>query len=313
MLLSLFFFFVGLFLLYYGAEYLVEGSSRLALSFGVRPLIIGMTIVAFATSMPELLVTVFAALRGSVDLAVGNVVGSNVANIGLILGSSALVAPLHVDRSLLRRELPIMLMASLLLWLFALDQHLGALEGAVLLSGLAAFIFYCLQCGRQGQIEPQQQLDEVRNEQQYRRRDILFILGGVIALALGAELLIKGASTIARAFGVSDLLIGLSVVAFGTSLPELAASVVSAMKGELELSVGNVIGSNIFNVLFVIGISSIIHPLPVNPQLHTFQFPVMILIGALLYPMLMRSKFVTRTHGVLFLASYLTFLVVSFL
>lgn len=313
MLLSLLFFFAGLFLLYYGAEYLVEGSSRLALSFGVRPLIVGMTIVAFATSMPELLVTMFAAIRGSVDLAVGNVVGSNVANIGLILGSSALVAPLRVERSLLRRELPIMLLASLLFWLFALDNHLGSLEGLILLSGLVGFIYYCVSCGKQEQIEPLPTAEDVHKEKRYRRRDIVYILAGIVALALGAELLIKGASAIARAYGVSELVIGLSVVAFGTSLPELAASVVSALKGELELSVGNVIGSNIFNILFVIGISSSIHPLPVNPQLHFFQFPVMLLIGGLLYPMLWRSLVVKRLHGALLVGSYLIFLTVSFL
>jgi len=312
MLLSVVFFFAGLLLLYFGAEYLVEGSSKLALSFGVRPLIIGMTIVAFATSMPELLVTMFAAIRGSVDLAVGNVVGSNVANIGLILGSSALVAPLRVERSLLRRELPIMLLASMLFWLFALDNHLGLIEGVILLCGLAGFIYYCLMCSKQGQIEPQSLAEDVRKEQQYRRRDLFYILGGIVALAVGAELLIKGASFIARAYGVSELVIGLSVVAFGTSLPELAASVVSAMKGELELSVGNVIGSNIFNILFVIGLSSSIHPLPVNPQLHAFQFPVMLVIGMLLYPMLLRSQVVKRLHGAVFVGSYLLFIAVSF-
>ena len=314
MLLSLVLFFVGLFLLYFGAEYLVEGSSRLALSFGVRPLIIGMTIVAFATSMPELLVTVFAAARGSVDLAVGNVVGSNVANIGLILGSSALVAPLTVERTLLTRELPIMLLASLLFWLFALDNHLGLFEGVTLLAGLVGFLYYCISFGRQGAgLEPLTELDEVKAEQRYRKRDVVYIVGGIVALAIGAECLIKGASTIARAFGVTELVIGLSVVAFGTSLPELAASVVSAMKGELELSVGNVIGSNIFNVLFVIGISCTIHPLPVNPQLHYFQFPAMIIVGALLFPMLIKSRVINRLHGAIFVTSYIIFIVVSFL
>jgi len=313
MVFSIILFFAGLLLLYYGAEYLVEGSSRLALSFGVRPLVIGMTIVAFATSMPELLVTLFAAVRGSVDLAVGNVVGSNVANIGLILGSSALVAPLAVDKSLLRRELPFMLIASLLFWLLALDSLIGRFEGVLLLGGLLLFVFYCLRTGKQEPLDAPPIAEEVLKEQGYRRRDLLYILGGVIALAVGAEMLIKGATTIARAFGVSELAIGLSVVAFGTSLPELAASIVSAVKGEVEISVGNVIGSNIFNILFVIGLSSSLRELPVNPDLLRFHFPVMLLTGAVLYPLVMRRYLLTRLHGIGLIALYGAFIVVSYL
>ena len=312
MLVSLLMFFAGLFLLYFGAEYLVEGSSRLALSFGIRPLVIGMTIVAFATSMPELLVTLFAALEGSVDLAVGNVVGSNVANIGLILGCSALVTPLSVEGSLLRRELPMMIVASLLFWFFAFDGQLQIYEGVILLLGLAGFLVYCINSSRQEPLDIPPPIEKVRTEQRYRKRDVVFILGGIVALALGAELLIRGASDIARVFGISELVIGLSIVAFGTSLPELAASIVSAMKGELDISVGNVIGSNIFNILFVIGVSSCLHPLPVNPLLHRFQFPAMILVGALVFPMVIKGKVLSRGHGAILVASYLVFIVVSF-
>ena len=312
MLLSLILFFAGLLLLYFGAEYLIEGSSRLALSFGVRPLIIGMTVVAFATSMPELLVTVLAAMRGSTDLAVGNVLGSNVANIGLILGSSAIVAPLVVDRSILSRELPIMLMASLMFWLLSLNGIVGRAEGILLLLGLAAFLYYCLRSGKQTQLEPEQLADEVQSEKQHRRKDIVYIVLGIVALAIGAEMMIKGSTNIARIFGISELVIGLSVVAFGTSLPELAASIVSAVKGEMEISVGNVIGSNIFNILFVIGMIRSIRALPVNPQLHSFQFPTMLAIGALLYPMLWKKARLSRLHGGLLLLIYFAFIVVSF-
>ncbi len=313
MVVAVILFFVGLLLLYFGAEYLVEGSSRLALSFGVRPLVIGMTIVAFATSMPELLVTLFAAVRGSVDLAVGNVVGSNVANIGLILGSSALVAPLVVDRSLLRRELPFMLLASLLFWLLALDHLISRYEGVVLLVGLAAFIYYCLRTGKQDPLEIPSIAGDVQKEKRYRKRDLFYIAGGILALGVGAELLVNGATTIARAFGVSELAIGLSVVAFGTSLPELAASIVSAVKGEIEISVGNVIGSNIFNILFVIGLSSGVRELPVHPDLLHFQFPVMLLVGAVLYPLVMRRQQLNRLHGAGLIALYGAFIVVSYL
>ncbi|WP_432821039.1 calcium/sodium antiporter [Trichloromonas sp.] len=313
MLMAAVLFFVGLLILYYAADFLVDGSSRLALSFGIRPLIIGMTIVAFATSMPELMVSLFAAFKGSADIASGNIIGSNVANIGLILGVAALLAPIKVARSTMLREIPIMIAASVLLLLFSLDGRLSFGNGLVLFLLLLAFLVYCLRSAREKGLERPAPADLVAKERLSRRRDLVLILLGIIGLGFGAELMVRSAVTIARALGLSELVIGMTIVALGTSLPELAASVMSACKGEMDISVGNVIGSNIFNVLFVLGICPMVSPLAIDPSVLRFELPLMLLFCLALIPLAGRRLRLGRPEGAILLIGYCLFVGVLYL
>lgn len=311
MVLASILFVAGLLLLYYGAEYLVTGSSRLALSYGVKPLIIGMTIVAFATSMPELLVSLLAAIRGSADLAAGNIVGSNIANIGLILGCAALLRPMIVGRSTMSREIPFMIAASLLLYGFCWDGELGFFNGLILFTLLLGFLAYCLHSVKQSRLTSEPEASRIEKEKSRRSHDFFLILVGIIGLAVGAELMVRSAMTIARHFGVSELVIGISIVALGTSLPELAASVVSAWKGEMDLSIGNVIGSNIFNTLFVLGICPIISPLAIAPSLLKIDMPVMLGFSFALVLLSLKGRF-GRFQGSLLLVCYALFMATLF-
>jgi cation:H+ antiporter len=302
----------GLLLLYYGAEYLVTGSSRLALSFGVRPLVVGLTVVAFATSMPEFMVSLFATIRGASSMAAGNIIGSNIANIGLILGVAALITPVVVARSTLVRELPMMVIASLALYGMALDGEIAFMNGLILFLSLLAFLIYCLMTARNPSLPYDLEIDKVLNEMSVKRgQNIALVLIGMAGLGLGAELMVRGAVLVATLLGVSELIIGLSIVALGTSLPELAASVMSAWKGEMDISVGNVIGSNIFNVLFVLGICPMIRPVMLEPRALTLDFPIMLAFCALLIGLLTLVSprlQLDRKRGLLLLGAYLIFI-----
>ncbi len=297
----------GLALLYYGAEFLVKGSSLLALSFGIRPLVIGMTVVAFATSMPEMMVSLNAVLKGSSNLAAGNVIGSNIANIGLILGATALLAPMAVARGTLVREIPIMLIASLAVFLMSLDGQLGRLDGFFLLVGLITFLGYCFFSSRQVQAYLEDAPVET-NQVTSQRRNFVLILIGIAGLGFGAELMVRSAVFIARHCGISDVIIGVTVVALGTSLPELAASTVSALKGEPDLSVGNVIGSNIFNIFFVLGFCSLVRPITIEPGVLSYELPLMLFFSLALWPLVKRRLRLGRTEGGLLLLGYLAFI-----
>jgi cation:H+ antiporter len=308
MTVSILVFFVGLVVLYYGADFLVDGSSRLALSFGIRPLIIGMTIVSFATSMPELMVSLLAVGKGSSAIAVGNIVGSNVANIGLILGVSALVLPLKVPRGLLRRELPFMVGATVALYVMCLDGQLGLTDAIILLTLLVFFIIYCIRYARNTGTDPDTPEHVVEAEQDHRGRDVLYIVGGIIGLGLGANWMVSSAVTIARAIGLSELFIGMTIVALGTSLPELAASLMSAAKGEMDISIGNVIGSNIFNILFVLGLCPLFQPIAVDPSILRFELPIVLLFSFALIPLCWHRFEVSRLKGALLFMSYVAFI-----
>lgn len=308
MTVSILVFFVGLVVLYYGADFLVDGSSRLALSFGVRPLIIGMTIVSFATSMPELMVSLLAVGKGSSDIAVGNIVGSNIANIGLILGVSALLLPLKVPRGLVWRELPFMVGTMVALYLMCLDGQLGLIDASVLLTLLALFIIYCIRYARHTGTDPVAPEHVVESEQGHRGRDVLYIVGGIIGLGLGANWMVSSAVTIARAIGLSELFIGMTIVALGTSLPELAASLMSAAKGEMDISIGNVIGSNIFNVLFVLGLCPLFQPIAVDPSILRFELPFLLIFSFALIPLCWHRFELTRLKGAVLLMGYILFI-----
>ncbi len=295
----------GLALLYFGAEGLVRGGTALALRFGVSPLVIGLTVVAFGTSSPELVVSVQAALNGNGAIAVGNVVGSNICNIALILGLSALIRPLRVHAHLLRLDVPVMIVVSMLLLLLLLDGRISRAEGFFLLAGIIGYTGYNIWQARREAPRIQEEFAQALPTPLNKAwLDVLYVLGGLGLLMAGADLLVDGATVIARTFGMSDAMIGLTIVAIGTSLPELATSVVAAARGEGDIAIGNVIGSNVFNILGILGVSSLVRPLQ-NEGINLVDLGVMTAVAVLMLP-LMRTGFrLMRGEGALLLALYI--------
>lgn len=309
MLLTCGLFILGLVLLSLGAKWLVEGSSGIALHFGIRPIIVGMTVVAFGTSMPEFVFNLAATLQGSNDLGLGNIVGSNIANIALVLGVSAIFHPIKIDKSLIKIEYPIILGSSILFFLMALDGVIGPFDGIILTLVFAGFMVYMIKTSANGSIEGLVELPEVESTQTSSIKNILFAVLGLVLLITGARLMVDSAVEIARFFHVSELVIGLTIIAVGTSLPELAASVMSTIKKEADISLGNVLGSNIFNVLFVIGLLSIFLPtLSEGETTLTLHFPAMILVTLLLGLLLWLKNHISRLDGILFVSSYIVYL-----
>jgi cation:H+ antiporter len=298
----------GLALLVFGADWLIGAAARLATRYGVSAFVVGLTVVAFGTSGPELVVSAVASLRGSGDIAIGNVVGSNIANIALILGVSAIMCPIAIQRGMLARDVPLMVGFSVLLYLLILDGELGRFEGGVLLAAFAGFMLYVVFAARQ-QRPGALQVEEVVAEGEARTgRDAALVLVGVVALAVGAHLMVEGASSLARDLGVSEVVIGLSLVAIGTSLPELAASIAAARRREPEIIVGNIVGSNIFNVTLILGTASVLRPLGVHEHVIRMEAPIMIGISALLLPLVYTGMRLARWEGWVLLAGYAGFL-----
>ncbi len=297
--------------LYLGAEGFVRGSARLAQYFGVSRLVIGLTLVAFGTSAPELAVSLLAALQGTPALAVGNIVGSNIANIGLILALAALIRPIHVRSSLIRREVPFMIVISFLFYGLAFNGLISRLDGLVLVAGLAVFLVLMYVYRAEGLIE-EGGADSVVEANPGRARAIVLsgalALGGLLVLLVGARLLVDSAVALARAFGISEGIIGLSLVAVGTSLPELATSVVAALRRETAISIGNIVGSNIFNLLSVLGIVALVRPLPVEAAWLQREIPIMLLFALALLPIMKTRGAVQRLEGGLLLIGYIAFL-----
>lgn len=252
---------IGLVGLFVGGEFLVRGAVGIARKFGLSPLVIGLTVVGFGTSAPELLVSVQAALGGTPAIAMGNVVGSNIANILLILGVAAVISPVALGFGPLRRDLGVMLAATLALWGMILGGYLGRIEGLILFAGLLGFLYTAL---RSGKVEVDEKL--VTADPPPLWRAALIAVAGLAVLMISARLLITSATEIARAFGVTEAVIGLTIVAIGTSLPELATSVVAALRKQADIAVGNVVGSNIFNILGILGLTALIAPVPVDPR-----------------------------------------------
>ena len=302
----------GLVLLVAGAEVLVRGAARLAAQFGIPPLIIGLTVVAFGTSAPETAVSVQAALNGSGDIAIGNVVGSNIANVLLILGLSALVAPLIVSRQLIRLDVPLMIGASLVTWALAMDGSLGRLDGALLFGGVVAYTLFLIIGSRRSKATDNR--DEFADEFGLHETpkpyawaiNLALLVAGLVLLVGGSNLLVEGAVTLAKALGLSELVIGLTIIAVGTSLPELATSMIAAFKGERDIAVGNVVGSNLFNLLCVLGLASLVSPLPINVSANalSFDFPVMIAVAVACLPIFFAGYRINRWEGALFVAYY---------
>lgn len=303
----------GLVGLFFGGNWLVRGASNLALSFGVSVLIIALTFVAIGTSMPELLVSLQAAMTGKSDLAVGNVIGSNIANIGLILGATGLIAPLSVKAILLRREIPIMILISALAFVLTIDGQISRLDGAILLLSFAAFnlLFYWL-ARRESETQKRllSDLEDKPDAGLSRWREFLFLFAGVVALVLGSRMMVEGAVNLARLFGISELVIAITLVAFGTSLPELAASLSAAYHRETDLAIGNVVGSNIANLLLVLGVTAFVQPISVDRGEVQFEFIVMIAFAVLLIPF-MRHQRLGRRGSAIFLGAYIAFVIYS--
>ncbi len=304
MILSLLSIALGLALLYVGAEGLVRGSAALALRLGLTPLVVGLTVVAFGTSSPELVVSLQAALSDNGAIAIGNVVGSNICNVALILGLSALIRPLKVHTQLLRFDVPLMVVASVLLALLLLDGALGRLEGALLTTGIVSYTGYLLWKARTMNSGLQEEFAEALPARQGALwRHVAFVVGGLGLLVVGANLLVKGAVAVAETLGLSKAFIGLTIVALGTSLPEMATSLVAAVRREGDIAVGNIVGSNVFNILAILGLSSLAHPLQTQGVAMT-DLVVMTAFAVLMLP-LMRSGFqLVRWEGALLLALY---------
>jgi len=278
---------VGLILLIWGADRFVNGAAAIARNLGVAPLMIGLTIVAFATSAPEVLVSVVAALRGEPDLAVGNAIGSNIANIGLVLGTVALFRPIELKSATLRREMPALLAVSLLTVALFLDSQLNRVDGFVLLTGLVIVVIWLVRLGlRTSSTDPLQADFEAEIPSNMNMRLAIFwLIVGIASLLFGAQLLVDGAIEIARSVGVSEVVIGITLVAVATSLPELAVSLVSAIRGEYGLAIGNIVGSNIFNLLAVIGVAAVIQPAILPPSVLSLHIFVMVAFTLVLFAM----------------------------
>jgi cation:H+ antiporter len=306
-------FVAGLVLLVVGAEGLVRGASRLAAAVGLSPLVIGLTVVAFGTGAPEMAVSVGSALAGQGDLAVGNVVGSNIFNVLFILGASAAIAPLLVSMQLLRVDVPVMIGVSVAALLLAADGVVGRLEGILLVGGLAAYTGLLIRLSRRERAAIQ---DEFAAEYASAAQSagqlalqVALVAGGLGLLVLGARWLVGAAVQMATAFGLSELVIGLTIVAAGTSLPEVATSLIATMRGERDIAVGNVVGSNIFNVLGVLGLSAAVAPdgLRVTPAALGFDMPVMIAAAMACLPIFFTGRVIARWEGWLFLAYYVAY------
>ena len=295
----------GFVLLFFGGDWLVDGGVALARKYRISSLVIGMTIVAFGTSAPELLVSMISAIKGSAGIAMGNVIGSNIANIGLILGLTSLICPIETDNSKVVRHGSIMIVASLILMVFALYSGISRIEGLTLFACLILFTTISI---RKGRTQPQEADIE---DQEGKPMTILAAIGLIVLscamLAFGADILVDGATTLASAMGVSDKVIGLTIVALGTSLPELAASVAAAIKKQMDISIGNIIGSNIFNILCVLGVSTSIKPISLEFQDYMSDFIWMLgfSVFVIIFTTMRKKKGrLGRTAGILFLLAY---------
>ena len=299
----------GVVALYGGAELLVAGAGRLALGIGLRAATVGVTVVAFATTAPELFVSVIGALNVSTDIGLGAIIGSNIANIGLVLGVAALIKPLSVNDIVMRRHVPFMILAAIMLVGVGANGTIGRLGGALfllVLAGFTAFLLYYVNA------DPAPMVDEPDAGDGIALRDVALVVGGLVVLVLGSRWLVAGGTGLLSALGVSDLVIGLTVLALGTSLPELAASVVGAVRGETDFAIGNVVGSNIYNILAVLGVVGLITPIDIATSTLRFELPIMVAFTVLLVGMMSYGERLTRLDGAVLVAGYAAFIYLLF-
>jgi cation:H+ antiporter len=311
----------GLGLLLLGAEALVRGASRLALAARISPLVVGLTVVSYGTSSPELVITLQSSLSGQPDIGLGNVVGSNIFNILFILGVSALIVPLVVAQRMVRVEVPVMIGVSVILWLTAIDGRLDRWEAAVLVGGLLAYTIIAIRSGRKESRDVANEYDSLVARQAGPVKagvpgNIGLVVAGLAMLVVGSNWLVDGAVQLARYSGLSELIIGLTIIAAGTSLPEVATSILAAVRGERDIAVGNVVGSNIFNILGVAGIAGVASPrgLPISPPALSFDIPVMTAVAVACLPIFFTRHSISRWEGAVFLlyyAAYTGFLILD--
>lgn len=316
--MTLIFFAIGLIILIAGAEALVRGASRLASTVGISPLVVGLTVVAFGTSSPELAVSVIASVNDKADISLGNVIGSNILNVLFILGLSAVIVPLAVSRQIIRLDVPIMIICSVLVLLMGLDGSISRTDGILFTAGIIAYTVFLI---RQSRKEKERPSDEFVKEYKAGGKktlliDIALVAAGLGLLVLGSRWLVNGAVMIATYLGLSELIIGLTIVAAGTSLPEVATSVIASIRGERDIAVGNIVGSNIFNILAVLGISGIAAPdgIAVPESVLRFDIPVMTAAAVACLPIFFTGNVIARWEGKLFLlyyAAYTTYIVLD--
>lgn len=298
---------LSLFALYIGAGWLVKGSSEIALKANISNLVIGLTIVAFGTSAPELVVSLNATLSGQGDIAIGNIVGSNIFNIALILGISAAIYPLQAKRQLTRLDIPILIAATIAITILFWDGKLGRVEGIFFLVGIIAYTLFSLYYSRKHEKKVEEQSGELEKQPDPWYKDILYILGGLAILIFASNLLVDNAVSIAQELGVSEAVIGLTIVAAGTSMPELATSVVSALKKNPDIAIGNIVGSNLFNILAIAGTSSVVHPI-VSNNINFIDLLVMLGLTLLLLPLAKSGQKISRAEGWLLILIYVGYL-----
>jgi len=304
-----FFLISGIALLCIGSSMLVEGAASTAAMFAVRPVIVGLTIVSLATSAPELLVSLVAAFKGSGSISLGNIIGSNIINIALVLGISSVIRPVKIKKQVIWIEIPYMIFVSVVFWVLCMDLRIGRADGIILLSLLAVFLIYGIKTAR----------DTDGSDSAISRtgnsffKNLFFIIAGIIMLSYGANFVVREAIDIANRIGLSQTFIGISVVALGTSLPELATSAMAAAKNESDISVGNVVGSNLFNICLVMGTVGVFNPMDVNRQLHFFQFPAMIVISLILAACAGLNKKIGKKAGGFFIIFFVSYILISYL
>lgn len=291
----------GFVILTLGAESLVRGASSIALKLGLSPLIIGLTIVAFGTSAPELAVSIKSAVAGNSGIALGNVIGSNIANIGLILGITALIRPIKIESQMVKRDIPIMIAASLLFWGLLLDDGLSFIDGAILSTLLVTYLSYSYFTA------DKQASDETEDVGQRQWLSIIFIIVGISMLVGGGILFVDGAVALAQSFGISEIIIGLTIVAIGTSMPELVTSIVAALKGQSDIAIGNVVGSNLFNILGILGVTALIHPI-IGSEISPLDWQVMIGLAVMLLPFAYTGLRIGRREGAILILGYLSYI-----
>lgn len=316
MAFTIFQFVVGLALMVVGAEFLVRGASRLAVMIGISPLVVGLTVVAFGTSAPEFAVSFKAALIGQADLTLGNVIGSNIFNILFILGISALVVPLTVASQLIRFDVPLVIAVSLISLLMAVDGNYGRIDGAILFGGLivytAGMVIYSRKKGKEDAAEEVAELvGDIESGPAWRRGSVavLLVIGGLLMLAFGSDWLVESAVLFAQWAGLSEVVIGLTIIAIGTSLPEVVTSVVASLRGERDMAVGNIVGSNLFNLLGVLGLAALVAPQGISVASHVlwFDLPVMIAVAVAALPIFFTGGVISRWEGGLLFGYYFAY------
>ncbi len=305
MILSIAFLLIGGMLLYYGAEWIVRGGSHFAARMGLSPLVIGLTIVAFGTSLPELVVSLAAVLKDASAIAIGNVIGSNIANVGLVLGISAFLFPITINYSKIRKDLIYYIIAAFVFIFFCSDGTIVKWEGVILFAGIIGYTWNAIT-------HPDHQIDKETKGKDPIIKCMMYLLFGSLFLYFGSKLFVEGAVNLAELLGISNVVIGMTVVALGTSLPELATSVVAAFHKQHGISVGNIIGSNLFNILSVVGIVSIIHPITAPREILNLEIPFMMVYGLILFPMAWMTQPVKKWFAAALLLGYLSFVISLF-